>query len=203
MEPRFVFNFEAAKAALVYLAAKDLSAFDKYKACKLLFLADREHLLRFGRTITGDSYDALPYGPAPSQILVLLDGLQAEAQERADTGDVQVEELARSIRLTDAPHAEYRAQAAPDLDALSESDIQVLDHVAAEHGNKTFPELYNLTHGLAAFKRAWRDDPVHKKFAMRFEDFFVEAPEKEELLREILENQFLDETCSHPTRACA
>ena len=42
----FEFDFDVTKAALLYLAAKNLPNFDKYRAVKLLFLADREHLLR-------------------------------------------------------------------------------------------------------------------------------------------------------------
>lgn len=59
------FEFDTAKtqSALAYLAGKRLPDFDPDKAMVLLFLADREHLLRFGRTITGDRYEARGAGP--------------------------------------------------------------------------------------------------------------------------------------------
>jgi uncharacterized phage-associated protein len=192
MTLRFVYDFSATKAALLYLMGKGLNRFDKYKAAKLLFLADREHLLRFGRTISGDSYDALPYGPVPSETLALLDGIEAVKTEGAASDDLQVIELANSIESTEGRYPEYRALVDVDLDALSESDIKVLDHVALEHGNKSFQELFDLTHAMGAYKNAWRDESTHKRFPMRFEDFFADNPEKADFLSELLEDQFLE-----------
>lgn len=192
MSLEFVYDFSATKAALIYLMGKGLSDFDKYKAVKLLFLADREHLLRFGRTITGDRYDALPYGPVPSDTLALLDGLEAVKTRGTASEDVQVKELVESIDFVAKRYPEYRPLVNADLDALSESDIKILDQVALEHGEKSFEELYNLTHDMAAYKRAWREESTHKKFPMRFEDFFAESPERAAFLNELLEDQYLE-----------
>jgi uncharacterized phage-associated protein len=200
MQLRFVFDFEATKAAILYLASKHLPEYDKYKVCKLLFLADREHLLRFGRTITGDTYHALPFGPAPIETLNLLDGVEFVAIEGKEPQDHRVEELVRSLKLSaEERYPPYEAHAAPDMDALSESDILVLDQVAAEHGNKGFEELKKLTHSMAAYTRAWHGDDVRRNFRMSFEDFFAEVPEKADFLKEIAENQFLAQVFADPT----
>jgi len=191
MKLEFVFDFEATKAALLYLASKHLPDFDKYKVCKLLFLADREHLLRFGRTITGDSYHALPYGPTPSETLNLLDGLEAVVIEGNEPANEKVDDLVHSLRLTDVRYPQYEPQADADMDSLSESDIWILDQIAGEHGTKGFAELKALTHGLAAYTRAWQENGVGKKFRMSFEDFFAETPERAGFLKEIAEKQFL------------
>lgn len=193
MQLQFAFDFEATKAAILYLANKRLPDFDKYKACKLLFLADREHLLRFGRTITGDSYDALPYGPTPSETLNLLDALEGVAIEGKEPQSEMVVDLADNLRVTDMRYPQYAPKASPDMDALSESDVLVLDQVAAEHGTKSFVELRDLTHGMAAYARVWKDNDTRKKFRMYFEDFFAESPDKADFLKEIQERQFLHE----------
>lgn len=39
---------------------------NKLKLVKLLYLADKCHLVRYGRTITGDEYWAMDYGPVGS-----------------------------------------------------------------------------------------------------------------------------------------
>lgn len=44
----------------------------KEQICTLLFLADKAHLLRYGRTITGDRYHALEQGPIPTKGLDAL-----------------------------------------------------------------------------------------------------------------------------------
>ncbi len=38
---------------------------------KLLWLADRLHLIRYGRTVLHDSYNALPHGPISSKTMDL------------------------------------------------------------------------------------------------------------------------------------
>lgn len=193
MTLHFEYDFEATKAALLYLAAQRLPNFDKYRALKLLFLADREHLLRFGRTVTGDSYSALPFGPTPDATHKLLDDLESVTVKGNDTDDPQVLELVRSLAVREVPYPEYEPQEAPDLDVLSESDRMVLDQVAAEHGHKTSQELKDLTHDMAAYRRAWRKNPCQRKLPMRFEDFFAETPDRMAFLKEIQEHQFLSE----------
>src|SRR5882672_10637583 len=58
---------------LLYLAHKRPGA-DKYQAVKFFYLADREHIRRYGRPITFDNYYALSYGPVASTALDLLNG---------------------------------------------------------------------------------------------------------------------------------
>jgi hypothetical protein len=67
MTVTFQFDFEKALTALVYLASnpETVPAFDKYKAGKLLFLADKYHLVRYGRPILGDFYKAQGSGVWP------------------------------------------------------------------------------------------------------------------------------------------
>lgn len=193
----FDFDFDKTKAALLYLATHRLPEFDKYKACKLLFLADREHLLRFGRTITGDSYSALPYGPTPDKTLDLLDEFEAVVQEGQDVKTPEAEELVAALRSDGMPYARYDNKVAPDLDALSESDVMILDQVASEHGCKTFQQLYELTHQMSAYKNAWRDDPRRRRFPMCFEDFFA-GTGKDAVLQQLIEDQRLRRAFPEP-----
>src|SRR5262249_13142313 len=94
----FPFGFEKALEAVVYLASKGIPDFDKYKVCKLLFLADKYHLVRYGRPITGDRYYAMPYGPAPTTLLTLL----SRAVEHGD-GDARVEALVAALTIDKTP----------------------------------------------------------------------------------------------------
>ena len=191
---KFAFDFEKTKAVLLHLASKNLPEFTKYKAVKLLFLADREHLLRFGRTITGDSYDALPYGPVPAHVLTTLGGMETILSEEGQpqvTPDAQT--LAKSFVLEAGEYPTYRAIEAPDLEQLSESDIIVLDKIAAEFGHNSFRSIYNYTHALKAYTSVWQDGSTRRKFPMRFEDFFLDAPEKMPMLEEITEDQAIRE----------
>src|SRR5436190_7723614 len=58
---------------LLYLAHKRPDA-DKYQAVKFFYLADREHINRYGRPISFEKYYAMSYGPVASTVLDLLNG---------------------------------------------------------------------------------------------------------------------------------
>jgi uncharacterized phage-associated protein len=73
MDLTFEFDADRTVAAIVYLALRKVPELTKWKICKLLYLADRMHLARYGRPITGDVYYALPWGPIPSYTLDALD----------------------------------------------------------------------------------------------------------------------------------
>jgi uncharacterized phage-associated protein len=171
MAVAFTFDFGKAGAALVYLASKELPAFDKGKACKLLFLADKFHLVRYGRPITGDHYWALEHGPVPSALLNLINNV-----EKNDLSDRNARELSESLELDRSfENPRFRARQGADLDLLSTSDIEALDRVAEAHGRKSFAELRALTHETVAYQRAWARRPAKKgSVPMNFEDFFDE-----------------------------
>jgi Protein of unknown function (DUF4065) len=181
----FKFDFEATKAALLYLASKNLPDFDKYRAVKLLFLADREHLLRFGRPITGDDYSALKYGPTPNRVLNFLDDLERVANRGDDPGSDEVSELARCLSVTEKRYPTYHAKEKPDLDYLSKTDLIALDSAVAEYGQKDFEELKTFTHGLKAYSEAWRPNELREKFPMPYESFFADLPARQEFLKEL------------------
>ena len=62
-----VFNPEKSLQAVLYVANR-LERKDFHKIFKVLYFADREHLTKYGRPITGDTYVAMEYGPVPSMI---------------------------------------------------------------------------------------------------------------------------------------
>lgn len=185
MPVRFEIDWEKSLAALVYLASKDLPEFDKYKACKLVFLSDKYHLVRFARPITGDAYYAVPYGPIPSQLLDRIDALEkGEDEELAGL-------LESDTRFTN-PH--FRAKTEANFSALSQSDIIALDRIAELFGNKNFAELKAITHAMPAYSKAWQARAEGTKRAlMSFEDFFEEDAEAVQgALEEMIEQYALE-----------
>lgn len=176
-------TYDAEKTAevLLFLAAK-VPKFDQYKACKMLFLSDKKHLVRFGRTITGDSYDALEHGPIPSltrdRIKVFLD----DATQGSDLRELF--SLNKKFRY---PRLEPLRQ--PNLDFLSRSDLEVLEETISEFGTKSFEELKALTHEMAAYKKVWKDSMSVKSFPMALEDFFEQDEDAiEGVLEDMKEN---------------
>ena len=185
MPVQFNIDWEKALAALVYLASKELPEFDKYKACKLIFLADKYHLVRFARPITGDEYYAVPYGPIPSQLLDRLDAFEKGI-------DAELAQLLESDPRFKNPH--FRAKAEVNFSALSQSDIIALDRVVEVFGSKNFAELKAITHTMPAYCKAWQSRPEGTKGAlMSFEDFFEEDAEAVQgALEEMIEQNALE-----------
>lgn len=109
---RIAFDFDEPKAieTILYLANR-ISRSYKYNICKMLYLADKTCLEKYGRFIFGESYSAMEEGATPSKSYDLLKEI---AEERSE--ELRVEGNA-VIPLRDA-----------NLDYLSESDIECLDH---------------------------------------------------------------------------
>jgi uncharacterized phage-associated protein len=180
----FTFQFQKAKAALLYLAEKRVPSLTKGKICKLIFLADRHHIVRHGRPIIGARYCALEHGPVPSQLLDLLGEV-----ESGKTTSPEAVELTKALSLDrrfNYPH--ICAIQNPDLEQLSVSDIESLDDIVREYGGRSFAELRGLTHEMPAYKLAWDSKTVGANSApMKYETFFEEEEEslvgvKEEMI---------------------
>lgn len=124
----FIVIPETAKAAALYLMRKN-NGIDKYKLCKILYFADQKHLVRFGRTITTDSYIRLPYGPVPENIIHSIND-----QEYSESVDNTI--IAKEIE---------------DRDQLSESDIECLEESYRENINLSFNQLKDKSHSTAYY----------------------------------------------------
>ena len=138
----FKFNKQKAIEAVLYLANKRPSI-DKMSLYKFLFFADNEHLNKYGRPIFGGYYVAMPRGPVPSQVKNIL--------EKENLPEFQIDDY--MITATRKPNLEF----------LSQSDIEVLDLIYGRLGNMTARELSNLSHEHIAWKKAreiniWRNN---------------------------------------------
>src|SRR5258706_5031900 len=91
-ELHFKFSLTKFIQAIVFLSRSGVSDLTKLKAAKLLYFADKEHLLRYGRPIIGDVYYALNLGPLPSQADDFLDEIEA-ANVAGPTTPEQIEFL--------------------------------------------------------------------------------------------------------------
>ena len=160
---------------LLYLLTK-VEDLDQYKACKLIYLADVEHLNRFGRPITYDSIVALKKGPVPSTTYDIIKG-NANGRKRVNFDDLPFDRKVEGkfIYLVNPKRA-------VNMKKLSESDIQILDEIIEEYAHQNFDELSNLTHEHIAYKNAWDARGQKDRVRMRVEDMIEDAPDKEDLI---------------------
>jgi len=127
--------WDRAKAieAIVYLAGR-INSPTKMKIFKILYLADKLHMSRYGRFIIGDNYVAMQHGPVPSKTYAIVK--QVENGSYSDAFAVPTTRQITPLRP-------------PNLRDLSESDIECFEETLREHGRKTAKQLRDITHGDA------------------------------------------------------
>lgn len=177
MALQFQPNLAKIVELLLYLAHKMPGA-DKYQAVKFFYLADREHLARYGRPITSERYFALKYGPVASNAKDLLEG------DRFTMRKAGINELPFEVKQVDRPgpdRAPLVVIGAPkreiDRDLFSRSDLKVFDEVLERHGNLDFDALFNLTHDHQAYKRAWARRGEAQRGEMTYDEM-IDSDEK-------------------------
>lgn len=125
--------------AFCYLLSKITTA-DKLKLIKLLYLADKYHIIRYARTITNDEYWAMDYGPVGSTAKDIL-GFDAELLSKEFKYAKKMLKKVDQHNFTLGPHCTIK-----ELDKLSETDIEALDFVVDHFGGFNTNKLIKLTH---------------------------------------------------------
>jgi hypothetical protein len=137
------FNKEKAIETILYLTKKIASP-DIYALCKMLYLADKCSLSEYGTLIFGDTYSAMSEGATPSKAYDLLK-------------DAKLYEV-NGIKVNGNTIIALRN---PDLDCLSESDIECLDRIVNRYDNAR-KEMYDDAHD-SAWEYSWNNKKKDKK----------------------------------------
>lgn len=161
-QDRILFKFNGKKAieGILWLAYRDSGNVDIYKIVKAFFFADLYHLNKYGRPIAGDHYVAMKYGPVPSDTYNII------SRDRLTIGEYPEEffELKGNVVV---------GKRAPNLDLLSESDIEALEVGWDKVKSLNFQEVLRLAHDHPAYKKTWehrRTDSDNINFSDLIED---------------------------------
>jgi len=163
----FNFNYKKATQELNYFATKQGGRINKLKALKLVYLADRYHLRKYGRLITNDVYFAMNYGPVPSGVKDI-----AEASEFLG----EIEKNYSSRYLTQASRLMLESIKHVDEDVFSDSDMEALDFVWQKFGHLAQFGLAKLTHAYPEWKKHNKALDLDSRIQMDLEDF-LEDPD--------------------------
>lgn len=132
------FDQEKMFAATLYILHKYGGGADHHTVFKTLYEADRTHLAKYGRPITGDSYKAMTYGPVPYTLFCTFNNEPNHAFFAQDYFFV-------------------KARVDPDMLELSESDIHELDLAVGVIGKLDFQQRTDKSHDLAYHSVALND----------------------------------------------
>ncbi len=125
---------------VLYYILKKLKKADKIKLVKLLYLADKYHLIRYGRTITNDDYYAMEHGPVGTTV---KDVLSLDSFSISKKGYKYASTL---LERVDENHFRAKPDAKVAFDMLSESDKEALDFVIEKFGKMSQWKLRDYTH---------------------------------------------------------
>ena len=171
--PKIIFSI----AYIIHYAAKARGKKpSQYDIVKSLFLADRQHMNRFGRPITFDNYVALKHGPVPSLSYDILKGSQRAIKR------MKGRKMPWKVTKT-SKYNEYHDSQINDFGIhLSDSDIEALEGAYETVFTLGFHLIRKITHEDRSYVEAWKDHPTKKQFKMRL-DLLFDEPSREEALR--------------------
>jgi len=130
-----------------------------YNIWKILFSAEKYHINKYGRPITGDQYVAMEYGIVPSWLY------NAAKIEKPGIGFVKRENYLVADRE-------------PIMDYLSQSNVEALKHGFDEYAGLDFNAVKEKNHK----EPAWKKNYVNNSSApIPFEDIIEEDWLKEDL----------------------
>ena len=144
---QLVFDHKKAVEIILHVA-QNAPCPDIYHVLKIIYFADKSHLQQYGRLLCDDSYVAMNNGPVPSGAYDIIKHIRGDGYVRFDDCFTEAFELQdhKICPLKD-----------PELDLLSDSDIECLNEAIKEYGNLSFGKLKDLSHD-EAFKSADQDD---------------------------------------------
>lgn len=146
------FNREKALEAILYVA-RHLESASLHSISKILYLADKRHLERFGRLICGDRYIAMEFGPVPSAIYDMM-----KVADNRDSIDADWDAIIKeSFVIQGGRYVKPRRKT--NMDVLARSEVECIDHTIKKYGRKTFGQLTDLTHD-AAWKGVGENQPI-------------------------------------------
>lgn len=181
------FNYKKAVQALNYLSHEEGGEMNKMKAIKLIWLADRLHLRKYGRTITGDIYFALKHGPVPS---TTRDLLELNSFSLSDDEFAYMDEY-----LIITGKYDYKTNKAVNKSVFSKTDLECIEEVVKCYGKFDQWALRDISHKFPEWKR-W-EAQINKngsRYLMMFSDFFNEDEGNNPLFNDDKENLELVQT---------
>lgn len=146
------------RATVLYILNAFPKGIDYIKLFKILYFAQREHLVTYGRTIIDDTFQARQFGPVSSFARKALKLIEC-SQDLTDDFKLFGEGIDIDI------HSKYqliRSTVQPDMDELSISETKCLDKFIEKFKGMKSEDISALSHEDSAWKCAyerWKKDP--------------------------------------------
>lgn len=169
----------------IYWVVKNYPNVSDLYISKIFYYADKEHLVKYGRPITGDIYFALKNGPVPSLILNILNSKYEYVDHNLILEFRKYVHATRTNAKSSFSILEHTPK--KNYDFLSESDIECLEFGIKQCKGLTRRDLIDKAHKELSWRNVWKDARKASPQKMRFEDFFDGDPNAKEKIKELQE----------------
>lgn len=158
-----MFTPQTAAQTAAYFVAKKSGSISILKLVKLIYLADRESMRRYGFPISYDNMVSLPHGPVPSRTLCMINGEGRAAHQQVWNRWISP----RGGNIVKLNISKFKQT---DLDYLSRANLTILSAVWRKFGEMTASQLRNYTHKHCA---EWRDPKNLKRKSKPIKDIDI------------------------------
>jgi uncharacterized phage-associated protein len=170
--------YKKATQGINFFARHENNRINTVKAVKLIWLADRYHLRKYGRPVIEDAYVAMKRGPVCSIVKDIAQNSQALTDRASDN------EINYSKRYIKASSIWTVESIAPiDQSVLSDSDLEALEFAFKEFGGYSHEDLIKISHDYpewTKFKETLEGGLV-RSCRMSYEDFFRDPAQPQEI----------------------
>ncbi len=139
------------KAVVLYIIRK-CKAIDYFHLFKILYFAERKQYAEYGQHLVKDTFCALKNGPVPSLLYDAVKCVVGKPYSQSFNIDI----LTSSFEPVGEDY-DYvlKAKEAPDMDELSDAEIDTIDWSIRNNIGKGFADLSKSSHDIA-WKTAWK-----------------------------------------------
>ena len=141
-------NFKKLVQVVNYVLSKNKYELNYTKLIKMLYIADRETLDKYGFAISEDSYCSMPHGPVLSGLYSLIRGENQNAVEQVEWN---------AYFYKDKYDLISRIKSECSYDELSKAELEILDDVDKKYKSFTFSKLIDKVHEFSEWDNKAKD----------------------------------------------
>lgn len=139
------------RATVLYVLNAFPDGVDYIKLFKILYFAQRQHLVEYGRTIFDDTFQARQFGPVSGFI---RKGLKLKELSKSLSPDFEL--FGNGINIVINPeHQRIKSTQQADMDELSISEIKCLDRYITEFKDMKSSDISEISHEDSAWIKAY------------------------------------------------
>ena len=163
---QFRINYKKLVNVILYVIEKNGGSINKYNLMKILFEADKHHMQKYIRPVTGDRYIKMKKGTVPVETLSIINGRGREFKKCIE--EAEIKKLPFKLIKEGSKHFVVSKEEAY-RGCLSKSDINALNQGIKEYGGLKPDEVEEKNHK----EKCWLDTPDNKQ--INYEDIITEG----------------------------